>query len=249
VIESTYGNRLHERDDMGARLEGILKRTIERGGSVLIPAFAAGRAQLLLYHLKRLRDQGRLPNVPVYLNSPMAGSVNALYQQFAEDHRLVQEEIDEVCGLARATATADDSKALNEDSSPKIVIAASGMATGGRVLHHLKKMGPDPRSTLLFVGFQAAGTRGEAIVNGAEEIKIHGQFWPIRADVINLDSMSAHADAAELIRWASAMHPRPKGIFVTHGEVRAAEAFAERISSELGVQATVPDLGTSVVLD
>lgn len=246
VVESTYGNRVHPDEDVLQRLKEVIERTIDRGGTVLIPSFAAGRAQVLLYYLKYLIDHRMIAPIPVYLNSPMAQTVNGIFKRFSGEHRLGGFEAEAVCRLAKTVGTPQESIALNEDGSPKIIIAASGMASGGRVLHHLKTLAPNARNTILFAGFQAAGTRGEALVNGAEEIKIHGQFWRVNADVINLESLSAHADGPGVLEWLKSMGKNPKHVFITHGEPNAAEALATSVRKTLDVETSVPALMSSV---
>jgi len=243
VVESTYGDRLHLKDDPMAELKEIVLRTIGRGGTLLIPSFAAGRAQLLLYYLKELRRKNEIPDVPIYLNSPMANSVNGVFRRHLDSHRLGREEAASVCGTAQVVSTPEESKALNNDTEPKIILAASGMASGGRVLHHLKAFAPEAKNSILFAGFQAAGTRGEAMVHGKKEIKIHGELWPIRAEVFNLETLSAHADAEEISQWVSAIRPPPHRIFVTHGEPSALSALAATLRSKLGVETIIPELG------
>ena len=176
VVESTYGNRRHDRTDPQAALAEIIELTTGRGGTVIIPAFAVGRAQTLLYHLERLKASGRLTNVPIFLNSPMAFDASDILCRHMEDQKLSEAACKRACGVARYVRDVEESKALNENPMPKVIVSASGMATGGRVLHHLKRFAPDPRSTILFAGFQAAGTRGAAMVAGAETIKIHGEY-------------------------------------------------------------------------
>lgn len=243
VVESTYGNRVHPKDHPIETLKEIIERTLSRGGSVLIPSFAVGRAQLILYFLKKLKDRGDLRGVSIYLNSPMAASVNQIFCKYAELTRLSTNEAREVCDVAQVVSTVDESKALNAQKGSRIIIAASGMATGGRVLHHLKTMLPDSRNTILFVGFQAGGTRGEAMLKGAQEVKIHGEMWPIHAEIINLESLSAHADSEELLNWVAKLKIKPARVFITHGERDSAEALAAKISNELRYQCEVPSLG------
>ncbi|MGE3684315.1 MAG: MBL fold metallo-hydrolase [Bdellovibrionales bacterium] len=248
VVESTYGDRLHPQTDPMEELKQIVEKAINRGGTVIIPSFAVGRAQLLLHFLRELLMRGSIPDVPVYLNSPMANSVNGVFRKYAGEHRLDKLQAVQVCQIAQVVSTPEASKDLNEDEEPKVIIAASGMATGGRVLHHLKKLAPDPRNAIVFAGFQAGGTRGEAMVNGAKEIKIHGEYWPIRAEVYNLESLSAHADAVEILSWVRKMNPLPSRVFVTHGELSSAEALAGRIRAELNIPTEVPEMMSEVEL-
>lgn len=242
VVESTYGDRLHEDIDPMNELKEVIQRTIERGGTVVIPSFAVARAQLILFYLKKLQAKNLIPDVPIYLNSPMANSANIIFRKYAGEHKLSKAETFQVCHTADVISTPEESIALNEDKDPKIIIAASGMATGGRVLHHLKAFGPDPRSSIVFVGFQARGTRGDTLVSGAKEVKIHGEFWPIRAEVMNINSLSAHADSGEILNWIKDIKPTPKKIFITHGEPGAAMALKEKIQVQFKVKAEVPDL-------
>ena len=240
VVESTYGNRLHDLADPTEALGRIVERTVARGGTVVIPAFAVGRAQSLLYHLWKLKTAGRLAQVPVYLDSPMAIDATDLLHAHRRDHRLTPEECQEVCGIATYTRDVEGSKTITASVYPKVVISASGMATGGRVLHHLKTFAPDVRNTILFSGFQAAGTRGRAMLQGAAETKIHGSWIPVRAAVEELSMLSAHADANELMRWLSGFRRPPSRVFIVHGEDEASEALRVRIDRELGWDAVVP---------
>lgn len=244
VVESTYGNRKHPERDPEEELREIITRTIARNGIVLIPSFAVGRAQLVLYYIHRLKEAGKIPeDLPVYLNSPMAAEANKAFAAHLDELKVGEEELNALWGKVRVVSSPEESKALNAKTDPAIIIAASGMATGGRVLHHMKTIAPEPRNTIVFVGFQAGGTRGDRMVRGAEEIKIHGQYWPVRAEVVNLETLSAHADADGILSWIDALRPRPKRVFVTHGEPEAAQALRERIETELKLSAVVPEHG------
>ncbi len=240
VIESTYGNRIHEPGDTTEVLGAVIERTVRRGGTVVIPTFAVGRAQSLLYHLWKLKIAGRLLNVPIYLDSPMAIDATDLLHAHRADHRLTPEVCGAICGIATYTRDVESSKAITASRYPKVVISASGMATGGRVLHHLKAFVPDQKNTILFSGFQAAGTRGRAMLQGAREIRVHGEWIPVRAEVDDLAMLSAHADADELMRWLSGFRHEPSRVFIVHGEPEAAEALRVRINKDLGWNATVP---------
>lgn len=240
VVESTYGNRIHDPVDTTDALGAVVERTVKRGGTVVIPAFAVGRAQSLLYHLWKLKKAGRLANIPIYLDSPMAIDATDLLHAHSDDHRLSHDECAAICKIATYTRDVEDSKAITASAWPKVVISASGMATGGRVLHHLKSFATDPKHTILFSGYQASGTRGRAMVQGAREIKIHGQWVPVRAEVDDLSMLSAHADADELMRWLSGFQHAPSRVFIVHGEDEASEALRVRIDRELGWNATVP---------
>lgn len=251
VVESTYGDRLHTTQDPLDALCAVVLRTIKRGGSILIPAFAVGRAQTLLYCIYKLKKEGRIPSsLPVYLDSPMAIDVSELMQRYLNEHKLATVLCRDVCHTAVYTPTVDESKALNQagKSMPKIIISASGMATGGRVLHHLKHMLGDPKNTVLLAGFQAAGTRGDRLLKGEKEIKIHGSFWPVQAEVAELEGLSAHADYEEILHWLGRFKEAPRKTFITHGEPEAARHLQERITNKLGWESTVPAYMQTVLL-
>jgi metallo-beta-lactamase family protein len=241
VIESTYGDRLHADVDGLVELQEALQRAFADGGIVLIPTFAVGRAQLLMLLIARLKAAGSIPDVPVYLDSPMAIDATALYVRFAAEHRLSMAEITAMCRGTQYVRTSDQSKALSELRTPAIILAASGMATGGRVLHHLKAFAGDARNSILLSGFQAGGTRGAALAAGAKTLRIHGQEIAVRAEVVKLSSMSGHADAKELLAWLQCFERRPRKVFITHGEPAASDALRLRIEHELGWEAVVPD--------
>jgi metallo-beta-lactamase family protein len=242
VLESTYGDRLHDKDDPTDELERVIRRTAARGGSVVIPAFAVGRAQALLYHISVLKDERRIPDIPVYLDSPMAIDATDLLKAHMNEHRLSPEECHAVGHVARYTRTPEESKAINgvNNNMPKIIVSASGMATGGRVLHHLKHYLGDARNTILLAGFQAAGTRGERLARGESEIKIHGQMWPVKAEIAMLDTMSAHADYGEILTWLEHFQRAPRRVFITHGEIDAAHAMKRHIEEKFGWDVIVP---------
>lgn len=242
IVESTYGNRAHDAGDPEDVLGGIIRETASRGGTVLIPAFAVGRAQTLMFHLARLRQQGRIPEIPVFLDSPMAIDASDLFCAHIADHRLSAEECRAACNVATYTRTPDESRALNTNSMPKVIISASGMATGGRVLHHLKVYAPNEANTILFAGFQAGGTRGAAMIGGAGQIKVHGAYIPVRADVRNLGMLSGHADRAEILRWLQGFRKPPNRAFIVHGEPEASESLRVAIGDELGWSAEVPGM-------
>jgi metallo-beta-lactamase family protein len=241
IVESTYGDRAHDRIDPVVALQEIVARTVARGGTVLIPAFAVGRAQSLLYYFGRLKDAGRLQNVPVFLDSPMAVDASGVFCRNPLDHRLSERECRTACSVATYIRSTEESKALTANRLPKVVISASGMATGGRVLHHLKRYAPDPKSTVLFAGFQAPGTRGAAMIAGVRSIRVHGEDFPVRAEVLNLSMLSAHADANEILRWLGGFEQPPRTTFITHGEPSAAEALKLRIEREFGWPCRIPD--------
>jgi len=248
LVESTYGNRRHDKRDPEDALDEIIGETVARGGTVVIPAFAVGRAQSLLFHLHRLKARGRLSNVPVFLDSPMAVDASEVFCRHLQDHRLTARECRDACAVAQYVRDVEESKALTANPMPKVIVSASGMATGGRVLHHLKHYAPDARNTILFAGFQAGGTRGAAMVAGAEHIKIHGQHLPVRAAVRNLEMLSAHADAAEIMRWLKGFRKAPRTTFITHGEPTASDTLRHRIEEELGWSCLVPEHGQQIDL-
>ena len=248
VVESTYGNRRHPADDVEQTLAVHLHRALARGGVVVIPAFAVGRAQTLLHYLARLKQRGAIPDVPVFLNSPMAVNATRIYHNHRAEHRLSPDECAAACTVASMVNSAEESRALNTRSGPMIIISASGMATGGRVLHHLKAFASDARNMVLFPGFQAAGTRGAAMLSGAEAIKIHGAYVPVRAEVVGMDSLSAHADYTEILTWLGTFPHPPKTTFITHGEPAAADELRRRIHETLGWSCVIPDYLETAVL-
>nr|WP_237180245.1 MBL fold metallo-hydrolase [Rhodoplanes sp. Z2-YC6860] len=248
LVESTYGNRLHAKVDPAEALASVVEKTVARGGTVVIPAFAVGRAQSLLFHLHKLKAAGRLPNIPIFLDSPMAQDAGEVFCKHTESHKLSADECRRACAVAHYVQSVEESKALTANLMPKVIVSASGMATGGRVLHHLKQFAPDPKNTILFAGFQAGGTRGAAMLAGADRIKMHGEYVPVRAQVSNLDMLSAHADSDELLRWLRGFKAPPKITFITHGEPVAADALRHRIEEELGWPCLVPDHGQQVSL-
>jgi metallo-beta-lactamase family protein len=248
VVESTYGNRKHDTRDAEDALADAVTRTARRGGTLLIPSFAVGRAQRLLYHLYRLKEAKRIPDLPIFLDSPMAVDASDIFCAHPKDHKLSAEETRRAFAVARYVHTAEESKRLDANTVPKVIISASGMATGGRVLHHLKNYVSDPRNTILFVGFQAGGTRGAAMVAGAQSIKMHGEYIPVRAEVEDLHMLSAHADADEILGWLSGFRKPPAMTFVTHGEPEASDALRHRISEELGWPCMVPEQGQEAKL-
>lgn len=241
VVESTYGNRRHDARDPRAMLADIFNRTFSRGGAVIIPAFAVGRAQTLLYYVHLLKSSKGIPDVPVFLNSPMAVNVTQIFHKYRGEHRLTPEQCDAMCAVAKYVNSVEESKALNARTGPMIIISASGMATGGRVLHHLKTFAPDARNTILFAGFQAGGTRGAAMLDGAESIKIHGDYVPVRAEVANVPNLSAHADYVEILDWLGNFESAPRQVFITHGEPAAADALRQHIEKRFSWSVRVPE--------
>lgn len=276
LVESTYGDRLHEQDDDGARLAEIVTTTAQRGGKLIIPAFAIGRVEELLYWLRRLEADKRIPVLPVYVDSPMAGAALARYTERVHEldpemqpeqqddraphdaaapsptavrRRTAMQERD-VCIFCterfRVIASAEESKQLTASKMPSIVISASGMAEGGRVLHHLKATLPNAQNTVLFAGYQGAGTRGRRLVDGEKSVKIHGEWVPVAARIERLDSMSAHADAGEIMRWLGGFTGPPRRTFIVHGEPAAQDALGARITAELRWEHHAPEHGERI---
>lgn len=248
VCESTYGNRSHPAADLENELAEVVNRVVGRGGVLIVPAFAVGRVQGLMLHLARLRRQGRIPAVPVFLNSPMAIAATDIYQRHMGQHRITAEEFQWMYELVAPVRTVEESKALNQRSGPMIIISASGMLVGGRVLHHVAAFGSDPRNAILLTGFQAGGTRGAALAAGAQSLRMFGRDVPIRAEVQLLQSLSGHADADELLQFLRAAPHPPRITYLTHGEPDAADTLRLRVQRELGWRARVPEYLEEVFL-
>jgi metallo-beta-lactamase family protein len=254
LVESTYGNRLHPADDHRDRLTAAVQRGVQKKGWLLIPAFAVGRSQEILYDLRELEDAARIPSLPVYLDSPMAIEATVIYARHPEEHDQDLKRV-EASGerpfapkQLRICKTPDDSKRLNDTDGPGIIIAGSGMATGGRILHHFVRRLPDERTTVLFVGYQAAGTRGRLLREGAREMKMLGQSVPVRAAIMVSDSYSAHADQGEILRWLGGFTRPPEKTYIVHGEPDAAAALQALIASQLKWRAVVAQDGQRVDL-
>jgi metallo-beta-lactamase family protein len=241
ICESTYGDRLHPTDNPMDELAKVIKRTAARGGTVVIPAFAVGRTQALLHLISELKKASAIPNVPVFLNSPMGIDATEIYAQHMGEHKLDAQACREMFAVAEFIRSEEASRALNTNEGPAIILAGSGMATGGRVVHHLRTLLPDPNNTVLLAGFQAPGTRGEALQHHVAEVKIFGEYVPVRAEVVELDSMSAHADYMELIAWLQGIKLAPKRVFLTHGEPAAADAFRKHLERHLGWRPEIPE--------
>jgi metallo-beta-lactamase family protein len=214
-----------------------------------MPCFAVGRTQEILYYISKLKEEGRMANVPVYLDSPMATSVTDVYRKHLDEHRLTLSDANAMDKVAIMTRTVEQSKAIASHNGPMVIIAGSGMATGGRVLHHLRLYASDPRNTIALVGFQAAGTRGAALAAHESSIKLHGEYVRVRANVVSITSLSAHADYREMLQWLSSLRDPPTRTFVTHGEPAAADAMRRRISETFGWACEVPIYQQSVELD
>ena len=248
ILESTYGDSRHGKEDPAEQIGDVIRRTAARGGTIVVPAFAVGRTQDLLYHLYMLKRARRIPDLPVFLDSPMAINATELLHRHKNEHRLSPQKCAAVCAVAHYARTVDESKAINTSPIPKVIISASGMATGGRVLHHLKQYVGDPRNTVLLAGYQAPGTRGDRLVRGEASLKIHGRDWPVRAEIVQLDTMSAHADHTEILDWLKNFRSPPRKVFITHGEPAAAEAMRQHIAETFGWEAAVPSFAQREVL-
>ncbi len=256
LCESTYGDREHPGGDAAELLAGIVNRVVTRGGSIVIPAFAIGRTQTFMYYLRQLEDQQRIPRLPVYVDSPMAISATDLYLKYHEDHDL-EFTSEEAGGKGdplnvhefHLTRSVEDSKAINNVKTPCIIISASGMAAGGRVLHHLARRLPDGRNAVLLAGFQAQGTRGRALQEGAKTVRIFGQQVPVCAEIVELGQFSAHAGKSELLRWLGALPAPPKQTYLTHGEPQAAQALQAAIQEKFKWKAAVARYLDTVDLD
>ncbi|MBZ5662133.1 MAG: MBL fold metallo-hydrolase [Acidobacteriia bacterium] len=245
LCESTYGDREHPSDSPEDALAEVINRVAKRGGQIVIPAFAVGRTQTIMYIVRKLEDANRIPHLPVYVDSPMAISVTDLYMRHHEDHDLTY-DVEEKSGnpldahTVHYMRTVDDSKKINDVKTPAIIISASGMATGGRVLHHLERLAPDPKNAILLAGFQAAGTRGRSLEDGAKTVRIHGADVPVAAEVINLRQFSAHAGKSELLRWLSGMPAAPRQTYLTHGEPEASAALKVAIEAKYKWRVALP---------
>jgi metallo-beta-lactamase family protein len=255
IVESTYGDRLHPSDSPQEALSREVEETVGRRGTLLIPAFAVGRAQELLYHLRALQRSRRIPeDLPIFLDSPMATSVVDLYCRFDSEHDLEMQELQSSgrCPIDGASVTLvrerEESKQLNDRKGPMVIISASGMLAGGRILHHLKRRLPDPDTTLVFVGFQAQGTLGRRILEGAREARIHGETVPVRARVKEIPALSAHADQKGLIEWVGGLPSPPRAIYLVHGEASAREALAAALRTRYGWNVVLPKEGDEVRL-
>jgi metallo-beta-lactamase family protein len=248
VIESTYGDRDHSPAPMEDQIRDALLATIERRGTVLIPSFAVGRSQLVTLLLRQLIRAGKLPDVPIHIDSPMAVDATRIYSRHITDLSLDESLTEDGRSRlfpenVRFHRSVEDSKRLNELPGPRIIISASGMLTAGRVLHHLKRLVPDERNLVLLVGYQAEGTRGRAMLSGAGTVRVHGEDVPVKAPFIPIAGLSAHADRSELLRWASSSSKPPSKIFVTHGEPESSKALAEALEAKLGSRVFVPKHG------
>lgn len=254
LVESTYGDRLHPADDHRDKLATAVTRASDQKGWLLIPAFAVGRSQEILYDLRELEEAGRIPSLAVYLDSPMAIQATAIYAGHPEEHDAALRQVEAAGKRPFAPRrfylcrTVEDSKQLNDTDGPGIILAGSGMATGGRILHHMRRLLPEPATTVLLVGYQAAGTRGRLIKEGAREVKMLGEAVPVRAQIMVSDAYSAHADRGEILRWLGGFRRPPGMTYIVHGEPEAAAALGQAITTGLGWPAAVAEDGQRVAL-
>ena len=248
VIESTYGNREHSDVKPLDALGQYINKVVARGGKIVIPSFAVGRMQNLLWYVHELRRQKRIPEIPVFVDSPMATSATELYERHAEDHCADVKTCQSAFSFARYVSDREESEKLQDRKGPCIILSASGMATGGRVLHHIRSVAGDSRSLILFAGYQAAGTRGATLVGGGKRLKMHGEQVDILCEVAQLENASAHADATGLVQWLRSIPKPPKKVFIVHGEPDAADTLRRRIGEELGFKAEVAEQGQKAEL-
>lgn len=248
VIESTYGNRVHDNTDPLIQMKTIINRTVKRGGSIVIPSFAVGRTQSLLYYLHELKSKKEIPDIPVFVDSPMATNATQIFARYAEQNRLSREENKAVCAVAHYVNSVDESIALDNQKFPVIIISASGMATGGRVIHHIRHFAPNPHNTILFSGFQVGGTRGDRMMRGEREIKMFGQMIRIRAEIAQIENISAHADSTEMLHWLAHLKKAPRKLFITHGETEAAQALKSQIEQRFHWKCIIPSYLDSEIL-
>jgi metallo-beta-lactamase family protein len=249
LVESTYGDRLHSDEPIQKVLSEALDHVIQSGGVLLIPAFAVGRTQEVLYHIRQLQEKKRVPELPIFVDSPMAVDVSHIYCRFGDDHNLDinllmdENECPLRCRDTRFVRDVEESKQLNTRAGPAVIISASGMVNGGRIMHHLKWRLPDARNALLFVGYQAEGTKGRLLLEGAKRIRIHGEEFPVRARVFQAHALSAHADRDEIMRWLGGFSRPPRRAFVVHGEPKSSQALQEHIHQRLGWDVSAPKTG------
>lgn len=244
LIESTYGDRQHPPENLLKELGAVLRRLVERRGIAVIPVFAVGRAQAILHAITQLKINGSLPKrLPVFLDSPMAVHTTHLFEKHLGDHRLSPQEVHALTHSATMVNSTDESRALASRHGPLVILSASGMATGGRVLHHLEQHVGNSRNMVILTGYQAPGTRGATLANGSKTLRLHGRDIEVRAEIVQLQSASAHADAGQLLQWLSSMPARPDQVYVVHGDLDASDALRSRIERELGLRAMVPEHG------
>jgi len=255
ILESTYGNRLHDDSSFYDEMTRIVNESIKRGGVLVIPSFAVGRTQTLLYIIRELEERGRIPVLPLYLDSPMALRATTVYENRIPSQN-IQSRLETIRGKSifrtgnlNLCDTRRKSKAINEIKNNAIIISASGMITGGRIMHHMEQRLPNPKNTILFVGYQAHGTRGRRIIEGEESVKIHGRYIPVKACVENISGLSCHADYNEALAWMMGFNSPPKKIFIVHGEPDASASLSEKIYQANEWDCAIPEFGESYILD
>lgn len=241
-IESTYGDRLHPDTDPNKKLRDIINLTLEKQGTLIIPSFAVERAQLLMYLLWQLRKKGDIPSVPIILDSPMGAKVLDLFHRHNQWHKLDKNEYEAMSKEVRVVESYEETWEIIEEDQPKIVIAGSGMVTGGRVLTYLQQYIERPETTVMLAGFQAEGTRGRQLMEGCSEIKFYGKYYPVKARIENIQTLSAHADQSELLEWVSAIKEKPEKVFITHGESQASDMLRLKLKDDFGWDSVIPDL-------
>lgn len=249
VLEATYGNRIHDKEHPKNLLKNIIHETLKTGGTLVISAFAVGRSQIVLHYLVELKKSGEIPDIPIFLDSPMAVQATDILIKYKNEHKLTEQECNDLKNHVNYIQTAEESMALDQQSNSKIIVSASGMATGGRILHHLKQYLPDPNSAVLFTGFQTEETRGAKLVSGQKNIAIYGQHIPVYAKIYSLKSTSAHADSDEIIEWLKNFKTPPKKIFLNHSEYESAQGLKNKIKTALNWDCIIPQYGQGEPLE
>ncbi|UZE94513.1 MBL fold metallo-hydrolase [Alkalimarinus alittae] len=248
VVESTYGDRLHASNDPVSELQTVILQTAKKGGTLMVPAFSVGRVQGLSYAISELKEKGLIPDIPVYLDSPMGIDVTKLYCDFNSEHRLSKEQCHRMCKGITFVKTPQESEKLTMNPHPKIIIAGAGMLNGGRILHHLIAFGGNHRNTLLVTGYQANGTRGRALLDGAKQIKAYGKYTNITCGVRQISGLSAHADYNELVEWLQSSENSPTKVIITHGEPAASDNLRRVLTETLSLNAVIPEMGETIEL-
>lgn len=241
-VESTYGNKLHPKEDVEELFVSLVNKTINERGNLIIPSFAVERLQSLMYLLWQLYKKNRIPNIPIFIDSPMGNNVLSVFERFPDWHKLSMKEYDAMCNHFNIISSYADTWKTIDDPRPKMVIAGSGMVTGGRVLTYLKQLIDVTSTTILLVGYQAEGTRGRQLLEGTHELKLFGKYYPVKANIKHLESLSAHADQQELLQWMEDVKNIPEGVFLIHGEPSALDAFRVKIRDVHGWQVHIPKL-------
>ncbi|WP_339656378.1 MBL fold metallo-hydrolase [uncultured Maribacter sp.] len=245
-LESTYGNKLHPEENITEILKNLIEKTINDRGTLIIPSFAVERLQLLMYLLWQMYKKNKIPNIPIFIDSPMGNNVLNVFQQYPDWHKLSMNEYEAICNHFTIITSYADTWTTIDDPRPKIVIAGSGMVTGGRVLTYLKQLIDEPKTKILLVGYQAEGTRGRQLLEGTHELKLFGKFYPVKASIHFIESLSAHADQAELLHWIDNIKNTPENVFLIHGEPGALDAFKVKIRDAKGWECHIPKLNESI---